>query len=161
MKEATPDGIMNHMEIQNVTENYLKKAMPREGTLAYESGYQMGIHRKEIEIANWLYSILGGNITLLQETNKYKTPTPDYVWNGKYWELKSISSAKAADSALRGAVMQIQKNPGGVILELGKDIDMKELENVLITRFRRVQLDTLDILVLAHGILKKILRLKK
>lgn len=36
------------------------------------------------------------------------------------WELKSPSSEKAIDSAVRSALKQIDKNPGGIILDFGE-----------------------------------------
>ncbi len=161
LQEVAKDGNVMDMDIQNVTENYLKNATPNQGTIAYEAGYRMGIYRKEMEIASRIHSTLGGDITLLQETVDCNKKTPDFTWNGKAWELKSISSAKAADSALRTAAKQIQKNPGGVILELTSGIDMAGLEKVLADRCRRVGIDEMDILIMAQNVLKKVLRYKK
>ena len=149
------------MNVYDVTEEYLKNALPSKGRITYSIGYQMGTHRKEVEVGNWVYGRLGGEIIFLQEATDCNTKTPDYLWNGKAWELKSISSAKAADSALRTAARQIRENPGGVILDLTNDIDMENLEKVLLGRFRRIQFDELDILIIAQGGLKKVLRYKK
>ena len=60
------------MEIQNVTDNYLEDAIPGRGDFIFEAGYQMGTHRKEVEIGKWVYNKFGGDITLLHETNKFK-----------------------------------------------------------------------------------------
>lgn len=97
----------------------------------------------------------------MQEAFECNRKTPDYVWNGKYWELKTLSSARAADSALRTAAKQIQENPGGVILELADGIELAELESVLSGRFRRVGIDEVDILIMSQNMLKKVLRYKK
>ena len=45
---------------------------------------------------------------------------PDYIWNNKLWDLKTISNEKAANSALRKGVNQIFDNPGGVMLDCRK-----------------------------------------
>lgn len=149
------------IKVYDVTEEYLKSTLSDKGVITYTVGYKTGTHKKEVEIGNWIHDNLGGVIVLLKETSDCNKKTPDYLWKGKAWELKSISSAKAADSAFRTAAKQIQENPGGVILELTDDIDMADLEKVLLGRFRRVHLDVLDILIIAQGVLKKILRYKK
>lgn len=149
------------MNIQNVTENYIKNSMQNKGTITYESEYRKGIHRKEMEIAEWIHTTLGGDIILLKEKADCTRKMPDFIWNGKEWELKSISSAKAADSALRAAAKQIQRNPGGVIIELVNDVEMDYLEKVLANRFRRIGIESIDILIIAGGRLKKVLWYKK
>lgn len=159
--ESSPSVADADVNMQDVTENYLKNAKPNSGILSYGAGYRTGIHKKEIEIADWLHGVLGGDISLLQEASDCRRKTPDYVWNGKMWELKSISSAKAADSALRAAVKQIQENPGGVVLELVGNIEMAELEKTISNRFRRVGIDEIDIIIMAKSVLKKILKCKK
>lgn len=161
LQEVDLDGTISNMTIQDMTEEYLENATPGKGTLAYAVGYQRGVHRKEVEIGEWLHSTLGGDIILLQEAIECNRKTPDYAWGGKYWELKSISSAKAADSAFRTAAKQIQENPGGIILELSDGIEVTELENVLLSRFRRVGIDEIDILIVFQKVLKKVLRYKK
>ena len=149
------------MKIQNVTEYYLENATPNKGTFIYSAGYSIKNHRKETAIGIWLYSTLGGDITLLQEASDCGKKTPDYIWNGKAWELKSISSAKAADSALRTAAKQIIENPGGVILELVGEVDIETLEKILSSRFKRVRMEQIDILIKTGDNLKKVLRYKK
>lgn len=161
MKKSVSDVTITDMKIQDVTEEYLKNAVPGKGTLAYATGYQIGIHGKEVEIGKWIHSTFGKDIILLQEAFECNRKTPDYVWNGKYWELKTLSSARAADSALRTAAKQIQENPGGVILELADGIELAELESVLSGRFRRVGIDEVDILIMSQNMLKKVLRYKK
>lgn len=149
------------MRVYDVTKEYLKNASPNKGMITQSIGYQIETHRKEVEVGNWVHENLGGDIVLLQEATDCNKKTPDYLWNGKAWELKSISSAKAADSALRKAARQIQENPGGVMLELTADIDVAELEKMISGRFRRVHLEEMDILIMVQGGLEKVLRYKK
>ncbi len=79
----------------------------------------------------------------------------------KHGRLKSISSAKAADSALRTAAKQIIENSGGIILELVGEVDIEVLEKILSSRFRRVGIEQIDILIKTRDSLKKVLRYKK
>ena len=103
-------------------------------------------------MAQWLYEHIGGNIKLLTAVNKDNKKTPDYLWNGKYWDLKSISTEKAADSAIRYGVKQIQANPGGVILDyIGEELDVKKVKAVSINRLKRSQTLGIKVLVLRNG----------
>ncbi|MBO6146391.1 MAG: hypothetical protein J6O70_02310, partial [Lachnospiraceae bacterium] len=69
----------------------------------------------------------------------YAVSKPDYIWHDHYWELKSLSSSKAVDSALRKAVRQIYDRPGGVILDFGKNtITISSVESAIISRLEAV-----------------------
>ena len=106
-----------------------------------------------MKIAEWLHNNLGGDITLLCEANEDKIKTPDYLWNEKMWDLKSISSEKAANSAVRHGFAQIQENPGGVILDIGdRDFSIEELWAVVDKRMGWYDTNgDIDILVLSKG----------
>lgn len=79
LQEVDLDGTISNMTIQDMTEEYLENATPGKGTLAYAVGYQRGVHRKEVEIGEWLHSTLGGDIILLQEAIECNRKTPDYA----------------------------------------------------------------------------------
>lgn len=111
---------------KDVTEQYIKSAK-KTGKIRYESGYKKGTHKAEIEAAEILHSTFGGKIILLKESNAHGEKTPDYLWNRKLWEQKSISSSKAADSALRVGMKQIHGNAGGVVLSCADGIDYQDL----------------------------------
>lgn len=53
------------------------------------------------------------------------------------------------------------ENPGGIILNLLQDIDLSVLENQLERRFRRGNLEELDLILLSKGKLVKVLKYKK
>ena len=57
---------------------------------------------------------------MLSESKEDGVKMPDYIWNNKLWDLKTISNEKAANSALRKGVNQIFDNPGGVMLDCRK-----------------------------------------
>lgn len=46
-------------------------------------------------------------------------------------------------------------------MELSDGIEVTELENVLLSRFRRIGIDEIDILIVFQKVLKKVLRYKK
>lgn len=144
----------------SVTAEYIKAAKPGSGSVVFGDGYQKGTHPEEVKIAQWLHDNLGGDITLLREANEDKVKTPDYLWNEKLWDLKTISSEKAANSAVRHGIAQIQANPGGIILDLG-DLDFSEEKLWSVVDKRMGWYDTngnIDILVLSKGKLVSVRR---
>ena len=80
-----------------------------------EEGLKIKEHKNEIEVAKIIANEFGGEITVLKENNQ--TKMPDYKWNNKFWDLKTCSSEKACDSAIRHGLKQIASNPGGIILD--------------------------------------------
>ncbi|MCD7881082.1 MAG: minor capsid protein [Clostridiales bacterium] len=147
---------------EDVLEEYLSTATPGKGTVTYDEGYNKKLHTAETQTAQWIHNNLGGDIHLLNESRKYKVMTPDYLWREKLWDLKSASSAKAANSAVRHGLKQIQGNPGGIILNYGEEmVSLVELEEVLNKRMTASATQTVDILVLRRDTLVMALRYKK
>ena len=107
-------------EPENVLPEYLRSATPGKGSITYDTGYDVRRHAEEIKTAQWLHDNLGGDIVLLNEINETLQKTPDYIWRERLWDLKTISSEKAANSAVRHGIKQIEKNPGGIILDFGE-----------------------------------------
>ena len=130
----------------------MKKAVPGAGAVTYDKRYKTGRHKEEIKVAEWLHRTFGGDIRLLNEADAFGMKMPDYEWAGRLWELKTLTSVKAADDALRRGLKQIQENPGGIILDYGEhDIDLEELKKTLTGRFKRGRVPELDIMILADG----------
>lgn len=150
-------------KVQSVYGLYMSSATPGEGDILYDVNYRPNKHRDEIKVAGILNSVLGGDITLLEEVNTPGTKRPDYVWRGKMWELKTVSSEKAADRAIRKGVKQIAKNPGGIILNFGENtFSTKQCKNVIIDRLKRSEIKTtIDIIVLKQDKILNIFRYKK
>lgn len=147
---------------ENVLLEYLRNATPGKGSISYDEGYKVGKHPDEITVANWLHKTFGGNIRLLTEAEQRSVKTPDYLWNQKLWDLKRTHSINGADKLLQTGIKQIKDNPGGVILDVLDDLDMKTMERQLLGRFlRNNYIDTLDVILLTKGDLLKILRFKK
>ncbi len=94
LKKLFSNVTINSMKIQNVTEYYSENATPNEGTFTYSVGYSVKNHRKETTVGIWLYSTLGGDIILLQEASDCGKKTPDYIWNGKAWEVEKYFFCK-------------------------------------------------------------------
>ncbi len=134
-------------------------ATPGQGSISYENGYKLGEHRKEIQMADWLHNAFGGTITLLKESKEQGDRTPDFLWNGRAWELKSVSSKSSIDRAVRDAAKQIQKRPGGIILDFSASIlPIEEIEIIVSQRARRIVLGSVDVFLVSDRELKKVLR---
>lgn len=147
--------------LHDVLAEYLANAKPGVGTVKYDDGYRISHHAEEIKTAQWLHENLGGDIVLLQE-NLGGEKKPDYLWNKKYWELKTISTEKAVDSAVRGALKQIEMHPGGIIIDSGTNqLEDDKLQQFIQRRMERSCKFDIDVIVLKDGKIAKAFRYKK
>lgn len=145
----------------DVTTEYEHGKFPGQGKINYDSGYNKTLHENEIEFAEWLHRKLGGDIRLVNEINMQGQKSPDYVWNGKYWDLKTTTTAKAANSALRHGLKQIKDNPGGIILDYkNEDVDLQEVINEVENRMRQSKGDLyhVDVMIISKQEIVKIIR---
>ena len=144
----------------DVTDEYRNKATPGKGSLIREAGYIDSLHKEEIEMAQWLIKELGGDISLIKEANgAYSISRPDYMWHDHYWELKTLSTVKSVDSALRKAVRQIHDRPGGVILDFGKNsINIPGVESAIKSRLEAICRFSIDVIIVSKNNLVKVLR---
>lgn len=146
----------------DVTNEYLEKATPGEGTITRDENYDENSNKTEIEFATWLHDNLGGNIHLLTESKEEGVKTPDYNWNGKLWDLKTVSTEKAADSAIRKGLKQIAENPGGVILNYeDRKVSLDELKKIIDRRMSYYDNQEIDIIVISEQKVLKVFRYKK
>ena len=135
----------------DVKSEYLTSAVPGAGSIEQDANYDPVRHADEIKTAQWLHENLGGDIVLLNEANNYKAMTPDYLWNRKMWDLKTVSTEKSANSAVRHGLKQIQENPGGIILNYEQNkISVELLKDVLQKRLNASATQDVDIVVLAN-----------
>ncbi len=149
-------------ECVEITDQYLKDATPGKGEVIKQEGYNDSLHKNEKSIATWLIKTLGGSVVLLSEKNLNNVKTPDFLWHDKYWDLKNVSSPKAVDNAVRKGLRQIQDNPGGIILDFGKNsIDLIEVKKIIEGRLRRGFPSTVDFILISKDTLASILRYKK
>lgn len=161
IEERKSIGYEKKIKGEDVTRQYINNAKPNKGKIIIEKDYDRKVHEEEIETAKFLHNILGGDIVLLPEINEDKVKTADYIWNEKYWDLKSTSTAKAANSAIRHGIKQIRENPGGVILNYGKNkMELEEVIEVIEKRMQWCNLSQVDIMIIYQNEIKKILRYK-
>ena len=150
------------IQISDVTRLYLKNSAPQTGSIARESGYKAKTHSDEMRVAHWLYKTFGGDICLLKESKEPGSKTPDFLWNGDLWELKNVTTKNSVDRAVREAAKQIQGAPGGIILNiLNAEEGIDAVIDATTQRFRRINLSSIDVLLISNGELQKILRYQK
>ena len=160
-KQLSPYHMGSEKSAKDVTKKYIDSAKPRMGKVRYENGYRSKKHKEEINVANQIRELFGGKIVLLKESQTPGMKMPDMLWKGKQWEIKSISTEKAADSALRKAIKQIHGNQGGAIFDVADGIDKQKLIDVLDARATRSKSFNADIIALHNGSVLFVRRYKK
>lgn len=153
---------INSLLGENITPYYYGTATPKKGLINKEEGYNSSLHVDEIRMAKLLHNMFGGDITLLNEVNEHAVKTADYLWRGKLWDLKTVTTEKSADSAIRKGLKQIKNNPGGIILDYrNKKISTEELQKVIESRMKRGFEKDTDIMVVLDSKTIKVYRYKK
>ena len=145
-KEWRVNALFNSGIVKDVTNKYFaaKDRLTGEFVIPEQGVYAKSNHKEEIRIGKILYDSFGGDFRLLGEINKQNIKTADYLWNGKYWELKNISSVNAANNAIRKGLKQITSNPGGLVVWLdSSDITRNILLTEVVYRlYRSATIDT-------------------
>lgn len=109
---------------------------PGTGTVSFDKGFIKKDNKDEVAQAEWIAKTFGGRIRLLKRSNVSKTP--DYEWNGELWELKTPKGHKGADRLVHVGLKQIKENPGGIVVDCGKNnIDIEKTIEIVRNRFRR------------------------
>ena len=141
---------------RDVTKEYRQDATPRRGIVTKEPGFRDV--NGELATAKIIFEQLGGDLVLREERSGQKNP--DYEWLGQLWDLKSTTTEKAANSALREGFKQIAKNPGGVILNYGNNEFV--LDDLLREIDKRVSwyrdAVSADVMIISKGKIIKVLR---
>lgn len=136
-------------KLSDITNEFVRRAKPGTGKITYDEGYRESRHREEIRIAGWLHDTFGGDVRALNEKLVYNKKIPDYIWNKQMWDLKTISSEKAADSAIRHGAKQIADNPGGIILYSPvNELELEKLLDIIRDRLGRSGRLSMKIIVL-------------
>ncbi len=143
---------------ENVTSEYIINARPRVGSILKEPGIDPIENSNEISVAEYIFNHFGGDIVLLKSNNEEKRP--DYLWNGKLWELKNPSSYSAVNKRLRKGLLQIRSNPGGVIIDLGNNnLELQAVVDEIDDRIRQSKgKGSVDIMILRKTKLEAVIR---
>lgn len=162
LKQKRQETFSNGLRIgTDVTAEYYKNEKPGIGSVRIPDDYRRDLHGNEIKMANTLLRVQGGVIELLKESTVDGEKTPDYLWNGKLWDLKTTSTAKAANSAVRKGIKQIDANPGGVILDYGNHkFNLIELNTIIERRVRGSKPTDLsfDVLIISNNQIVEVIR---
>lgn len=128
---------------EDVTAEYLRNATPGIGNKVVNDGFKDKNHEKEI--GEWIFNTFGGDISFLPEDNPEGEKNPDYLWDGKYWDLKYLSTASRStiDDRIRHGLKQIEKSPGGIIIDFSNSsLSLKEgISKVADTGEKRLKRD--------------------
>lgn len=155
-------GTVINKETQDVTNEYFDRATPGQGKLYCSESYDLNLHKNEVDTASILHKSFGGDIWLLTESKQFGEKTPDCEWNGTLWEFKNLGTEKAADGAIRRGLKQIDKKPGGLVLNYGNhEINYDFLDKVISDRMRRGLSADTDIIIIQNGEVRQIKRYKK
>ncbi len=128
---------------ENIKAEYFRTAKGTNGRTKIEEGVNSRNEKKAIENAEVLNKFFGDEIVVLKDINEEKIKTPDYLWRGRFWEQKSISTAKAADSATRSALSKFEGREGkvgGIIYDItSNEASIEEICQVIQSRMDRAK----------------------
>lgn len=118
--------------LTDITQEYYDKATPGRGTVERAKGFSDV--NGEARTADWIQYVFGGDIICLADDHPEGELNPDYLWNGKLWDLKSPTSSRDSTikKRIKHGIEQIAENPGGVIIDItNSDRDIGYLEELL------------------------------
>ena len=119
-KERYSDYNEEDWDYEYTTNRYRSKQ--GKGTLLYDNGFKKKQkNAPERAMAKWLSDHIGGIIRVKKESEVEGIKSPDYLWNGRRWDLKCPTTTTAAKSAIKSGLKQIKPNPGGIILNYGNN----------------------------------------
>jgi len=135
------------MKIIEITKVFTMDAYPKK--ITKDDG--IDIFSDEYLIGCLLVETFGGSLRVLKENSGIKyVKFPDYLWNGKLWDLKTCTSITAIHNRIRVGIKQISKKPGGIILvikngNIEKRLIIKNVVNrMLITKESNYKVIVID-----------------
>lgn len=110
-------------------------------------------HKEEQQIAEWLRATFGGDILLLAEIER--TLTPDYLWRGKLWDLKTPITDKenTIEKRINHGIKQIFKTPkpeiaGGLIMDFTKSpLTFSQAEKISLEKAEKRKKGAFDLII--------------
>lgn len=118
--------------VKEITASFSEGKTPEKGNVNYEEAFVN--QNNEKENAEWLLKTFGGNIICLSESNEDNVLNPDYLWNGKYWDLKTIKSSKVSTvkKRIKKGLRQIEKGIGGVLVDVTySNMEIEDIKDVM------------------------------
>lgn len=148
----------------DVTKEYYEEATPGRGNIDKEKGYPEKHSKNEIEMAKIIHRELGGDIFLINENlNRRSEISPDYKWNEELWDLKSPVQIRSFTKRIRKGIHQIEKSPGGIIVDLPESIPFNDAVDIIWKRWKTTgekAATSLDVIFVQNGRIIRILRFK-
>ncbi len=152
------------MQIINVKNEYYKNKKLG-GEVIIPDYFNSKLRNPEIEIVNIIKDEFGGAIELLNEINVTGYKNPDFSWENKLWEIKSVSTKNSVDSQVRYALKQISNNVGGIVLILDRCIlTITEIIDIVAKRVKRTSFKTIpeiDVILMRNFKVIDVIRIKK
>lgn len=148
---------------EDVTKEYLKNSNRKKGQLTFDEGFIKKNHTDEYEYAQWFHRVFKGELVLLAEKNPRGISNPDYLWNGKLWDLKSPTTKKynTLDGRICVGLDQIRRNYGGLMIDFtGSELTFEEAEKDVVMILNNKADRTTDAII-NKGNLFKVIRMKK
>ncbi len=143
----------------DVTDEYIEKARPGEGTLTVEDQEHTTTHAEEISIAKLIHEKLGGGIIVRKERSGVENA--DYLWHGKLWELKTPDGDKNLSKLIQKGLSQIYENPGGIVVDISNISDDDRVMSIINGRMKTSMKHTTDVMIVKNGQIERIWRYKK
>ena len=77
------------------------------------------ITQKKLECARWLLKKFDGIVYLVTESDEKNTKSPDFIWDGRLWDLKTPVGCgkRTIDNQFKKIHKQTGNNPGGIIID--------------------------------------------
>lgn len=148
--------------VEDVSLEYFRKSNPGKGKVIQHSGFDAVRRKEDIDTANWIVKEFGGDVTLLKETNLPGELTPDFKWDGEYWEAKTITSKNSIDKQLRKGSKQLGEEKGGIIIDAaGRTIEIEDVINEVAYRLPKRAQGDVDVIIKEGNTFVKALRYKR
>ncbi|MDD5982216.1 MAG: hypothetical protein PUC07_00315 [Solobacterium sp.] len=77
------------------------------------------ITQKSWKYARWFLKKFDGIVYLVTESDEKNTKSPDFIWDGRLWDLKTPVGCgkRTIDNQFKKIHKQIGNNPGGIIID--------------------------------------------
>lgn len=148
--------------VEDVSLEYFRKSNPRNGKVIPHDGFDAVRRKDDLDTAGWIVKWFGGDVELLKESNLPGELTPDFKWNGEYWEAKTITSKNSIDKQLRKGTKQLGEMKGRIIIDAtGRTIEIDEVISEVAYRLPKRARGDVDVIIKEGSLFVKALRYKR
>jgi len=154
-------GVYESYDYKSCYAEYLDSATPGKGKMKHRG---RKFKNREYENMKLIHQMIGGDIEAPKEINKKNKSNPDYRWRGHLWEEKEPNkyTRNSVDQNTRTAIAQIQRDPGGIVLDIGQSMmELEQVHETINRRLRRSANFNCDVILIRDGEIVDICRHKK